>query len=162
MISRINWPAGFEPANSPIHAANEIEINAAPDLGWRRLIEAPRRPEYYPHASEIHLQAGEDALRSGIQFTWVTAEKKLVTTVKEYVPTSGSPGRRFWRMTRALPPITPGHHPDRRRVPCTDRGDAAGPVLGGIGEEDARWPPPLPPGMGREARGGRRDRRRQD
>ena len=86
MASRINWPAGFEPENSHIHAANEIEINAAPDLVWKRLIEAPRWPEYYPHASEIHLPAGEDALRSGIQFTWVTAENKLVTTVKEYVP----------------------------------------------------------------------------
>ena len=49
----LNWPKGFEPENSRVHARNEIAIAASPERVWRWLIRAMNWPGWYDNSSDI-------------------------------------------------------------------------------------------------------------
>jgi len=84
---KINYPAQFEPQNSPVFVHNEIQINASPESVWSWLTNAPSWPDWYFNAANIELllQKGEQ-LENDSKFKWKTFGNNLESEVKEFVP----------------------------------------------------------------------------
>ena len=81
----VEWPSQYEPGRSPIYAKNEIDAAASCEAVWNLLVHPRRWPEFYPHASDIHIEGSLDALALGTRFTWRTAGVVLTSTVRDYV-----------------------------------------------------------------------------
>jgi hypothetical protein len=84
---RIEWPAHYEPAVSPIHVRNELPIPAAPPRVWAWLIRASLWPTWYSNSANIKFLAGwPPDLALGTQFQWKTFGVTIRSTVLEFVP----------------------------------------------------------------------------
>jgi hypothetical protein len=82
----IHWPAEFDPARTPIHVVNRIDLTTPADAVWARLIHAPAWPQWYANASKVKIEGGEGELFAGAGFTWRTFGVDLVSEVLEFVP----------------------------------------------------------------------------
>ena len=80
------WPADYDPARSPVHAVNRLDIAAAPSVVWSLLIHPQHWSSFYGHASNARIVDGHGELALGRQFVWETAGVELTSTVKEFVP----------------------------------------------------------------------------
>lgn len=86
MDDGIRWPRGFEPDASPVHVINRIESTTAPQIVWRRLINAKGWPAIYENASNVKVEGGGADLFAGARFTWKTFGIALESEVKEFEP----------------------------------------------------------------------------
>jgi uncharacterized protein YndB with AHSA1/START domain len=86
--SQIRWPAGFVPDEAELFARNHIWIAASPTMVWRRLIEAPRWPEWYPNAHNVRITTGSDRtqLAPGAGFEFDTFTLHVNAIVGEFEP----------------------------------------------------------------------------
>ncbi len=80
------WPAGYDPADCPVHAYNEIRTGLSPERLWPVLLDATTWPDWYDNARRVALQGGHDRLADGATFTWVTFGLPVTSTVREFVP----------------------------------------------------------------------------
>ena len=84
--SEIHWPAEFDPASTPVHVRNEMEMNAPPERVWAWLVRAPRWPEWYPNSKRVCLASEASELKRGTVFRWKTFGASLTSEVLEYIP----------------------------------------------------------------------------
>ncbi len=82
----IVWPAALDPARSPVHVVNRIDLPVAPDIVWARLIRAADWPDWYANSAKVKIEGGGADLFAGARFTWRTFGVDLVSEVKEFVP----------------------------------------------------------------------------
>ena len=82
----IVWPAGYAPADCPIHVVNRIDIAAPPATVWAQLIRAGDWPGWYANASDVAIDGGGADLSAGAHFRWRTFGVGLATVVREWVP----------------------------------------------------------------------------
>jgi Polyketide cyclase / dehydrase and lipid transport len=69
----MKWPPGFGPGHSPVHARNEIAIEAPPDRVWRWLIRAANWPAWYANSRDVEFLSGTPPdLAPGTKFRWKT------------------------------------------------------------------------------------------
>jgi hypothetical protein len=61
----IAWPDEYSPSETPIHAANDASTSGSSDTVWSLIIHAPAWPSFYPHATNIRIVGGGDALSLG-------------------------------------------------------------------------------------------------
>lgn len=87
LAERFIWPTGFEPEKCPVHAHNELHIDAPADLVWSWLIHASSWPEWYSNSKDVRFEstAGPD-LALGTEFTWKTFGVRIRCVVKDFVP----------------------------------------------------------------------------
>ena len=84
---QINWPAGFEPENCPVHVHNEIYVSSSPETVWAWLIRAQLWPTWYPNSANVKFLTGAlPDLALGTTFRWKTFGVTIKSTVLEFVP----------------------------------------------------------------------------
>ena len=67
----IHYPEKYHPDNSAIHVVNTLDMAAAPEAVWARLIRATDWPEWYPNAANVTLlDGGGTDLAPGCRFRW--------------------------------------------------------------------------------------------
>lgn len=81
----IIWPAGYSPAESPVHVVNHIDIAASPSTVWTHLVRAADWPGWYANASKVVIANGGRDLTAGARFRWRTFGVGLETAVQEWV-----------------------------------------------------------------------------
>ncbi len=81
----IIWPAGYAPADSPVHVVNHIDIAAPPSAVWNHLVRAADWPSWYANASKVAIAGGGRDLSPGARFRWRTFGVGLDTVVQEWV-----------------------------------------------------------------------------
>ncbi|MGD1947261.1 MAG: SRPBCC family protein [Croceivirga sp.] len=87
MIKTVNFPENFEPKNCPVHARNEIAINAPVKDVWNWLIHVNTWPDWYPNSSNIKiLNQRNGMLAADTQFKWRTFNTNITSTMKKYQP----------------------------------------------------------------------------
>jgi uncharacterized protein with LGFP repeats len=101
----IRWPARFSPDEAPVHVVNAMTVTASPQAVWKTLVRAAGWSGYYANASKVVIEGGGPNLHAGARFTWRTFGVDLKSEVREFEPSSASPG---WPSRRASRPITPG------------------------------------------------------
>ncbi len=82
----IRWPAGFAPADCPVHVVNWIDIAADASVVWAHLVRATQWPVWYANASDVAIVGGGQNLAEGARFRWRTFGVGLDTRVLEWVP----------------------------------------------------------------------------
>jgi uncharacterized protein YndB with AHSA1/START domain len=82
----IHWPAGFEPEKADLFAHNELIINASCGRVWTHIIDATRRPSWYPNSKDVEVKSADPVLRDGAVFRWTTFGLVIESKVHEYVP----------------------------------------------------------------------------
>ena len=120
-LSRMKWPAGFEPDNSSVYAHNEIAIAAPPERIWRWLIRAARlaRMVQQQRQRRISFAAILPTLRLNDEFKWKTFGANVTSRVITFEP----PHELGWDARGVLR----AYHgwiiePDGRRMPRRHRG----------------------------------------
>lgn len=83
---RVRWPAGLEPATSPVFAHDELAAEVTPAAFWARLVHATRWHEDYPNCKRLVIDGGGDHLQLGTRFTWTTFGIRVTTTVDGFEP----------------------------------------------------------------------------
>lgn len=86
MNDAIRWPEKFDPARSPVHVVNRLQMTRSPAEVWARLIAANDWPDWYANASKVKIGGGAAALSAGARFTWRTFDVNLESEVQEFVP----------------------------------------------------------------------------
>lgn len=81
-----DWPSEYSPANSPVHALNEIRTELAAEQLWPVLIDAADWPRWYSNARDVVLGPGQEVLAQGATFQWTTFGLRITSTVSEFVP----------------------------------------------------------------------------
>ena len=61
----IAWSDECRRSVTPIHAANDASTSSSSDTVWSQIIHAPEWPWLYPHATNIRIEGGGDALILG-------------------------------------------------------------------------------------------------
>jgi len=64
----IAWPDECRPSVAPIHAANDASTSGSSDTVWSLIIDAAEWPSFYPHATNIRIEGGGDALSLGATY----------------------------------------------------------------------------------------------
>jgi len=83
----IQWPAGFEPAESKFFVHNEIEISATPERVWAVLIDAQKWESYYKGAKNVvFVNAADSLLSARTVFNWETMGLKFQSSIKAFEP----------------------------------------------------------------------------
>lgn len=83
----IAWPEKYEPARTPVHVSNTIDIPAKCDRVWAWLIRAQAWPSWYPNAHRVEFLHGNPPdLQLGTRFRWRTFGVRIVSCVRELVP----------------------------------------------------------------------------
>jgi len=83
----MQWPAGTEPASSPVYARNEIAIAAPPERIWRWLIRAARWPEWYSNCANVDFTSGPGPdLAPSVEFRWKTFGATITSRVIVFDP----------------------------------------------------------------------------
>lgn len=85
MTDGIIWPAGYSPAESPVHVVNSIDIAAPPSAVWTHLVRAAEWPVWYANASKVAITGDDRDLSAGARFRWRTFGVGLETDVLEWV-----------------------------------------------------------------------------
>jgi len=80
------WPAGLEPAASPVHVRNEIAAPAPVDTVWRWLVRADLWPTWFGRASKVRFERGGPELRQGSVVVWRMLNATIRVTVKVCEP----------------------------------------------------------------------------
>lgn len=95
--SVVRWPPGLDPEKCPVHALNELRIEAEPERIWAWLVRAPLWPTFYANARRVMIESapGPD-LGPGVVFAWTTFGLRMRTTITEWEP----PFRLTWRGAR--------------------------------------------------------------
>src|SRR6202789_2689314 len=81
----IHWPIGFEPERADLFAHNDLIINASCERVWTHIIEARRRPSWYPNSKDVEVKCGDAVLRDAPVFGWTTFGLAIESQVHEYV-----------------------------------------------------------------------------
>ena len=89
------WPRAFDPARSPVHVVNRLDVPAPPEAVWSTLVAATRWPLWYANAADVRIEGGGTDLRAGSRFRWRTFGFALDTVVEEFEP----PERLAWLAT---------------------------------------------------------------
>jgi uncharacterized protein YndB with AHSA1/START domain len=80
----IRWPPEFDPAETPIHVRNELEIAAPCEVVWAWLIRAQHWPEWYENSKDVRFITGSPPdLTRGAHFQWSTFGVSLDSNVRE-------------------------------------------------------------------------------
>jgi len=82
----INWPEKLSPARASVHAANEIDIQATPEVVWAWLIRAKDWPSWYSNSHDVVIEGGTSELQAGSKFRWKTFGVRLISKVEEFSP----------------------------------------------------------------------------
>ncbi|MEM8907640.1 MAG: SRPBCC domain-containing protein, partial [Bacteroidota bacterium] len=86
-LSRIHWPAEYEPGQSKFYVHNEIEIAASPEVIWEILMDAEAWPDWYKGAKNVELlDTAQTMLSDSATFKWKTMGLKFQSTIQEFVP----------------------------------------------------------------------------
>lgn len=110
-----DWPAGLDPATSPVYARNTLDVPADPAWVWARLVDAQSWPDWYANARRVRLReraaldgAGRAVLGPGTVFTWVTFGVPVRCEITEWEPHRllgwsgtgpGARGHHRWELT---------------------------------------------------------------
>lgn len=135
--AEIRWPDGHRPDQSPLHAVNEIEIEAPREAVFAWIARPELWPSYYRNARWVrHLSGPWPNVELGTRFRWLTFGVIVVSEIVEFEP----PERIAWSAKELG---ASGHHAwvlEKRgrgrtfvRTEETQRGPAmrlAGPVMG--------------------------------
>ena len=81
----IRWPAGYAPADCPVHVVNRIDIAAPPAAIWIHLVRAKDWPSWYANSSNVKIEGGGRDLIDGARFRWRTFGVGLETHVLQWV-----------------------------------------------------------------------------
>lgn len=85
--SKINWPPGLQPGDTPIYTYNELTIAEPPAVVWAWLIRAAWWPRWYGNCQDVRFISGDGPdLTPGMVFSWKTFGLRVETVVKEFVP----------------------------------------------------------------------------
>lgn len=83
----IQWPHYYQPANSPVHVRNELDIAASQDRAWAWLTRVTQWPSWYHNSANIEILEGSGVeLVEAMQFRWKTFGITITSTVLEYIP----------------------------------------------------------------------------
>ena len=83
----IRWPDEHTPDASVFHAANELQIPAAPEVIWAWLCRPDLWPRYYGNARLIkHLAGPWPEIEVGSRWRWLSFGAFVTTEVVEYQP----------------------------------------------------------------------------
>lgn len=85
---RVRFPAGFAPADAPIHTHDALELACSVEAAWARLIRASEWPRWYANCKHLRFDPatpGPD-LQLGTRFDWVTFGVRVDTLVTELEP----------------------------------------------------------------------------
>lgn len=83
----IEWPEQFNPEKSDFYVHNEIEINAAPEVVWKLLIEASDWNKWYDNIQNIQFENPQQRnLSSGAKVFWKSMGQELNNTVMQFEP----------------------------------------------------------------------------
>jgi uncharacterized protein YndB with AHSA1/START domain len=84
---KIFWPERYNPANSPVHVRNTLEIDVSPETVWAWLIRAQLWSTWYPNSANIRFLSGATPdLALGTKFRWKTFGVTITSTVLEFAP----------------------------------------------------------------------------
>jgi uncharacterized protein YndB with AHSA1/START domain len=83
----IRWPERHRPEASPLHAMNEIEIDAPRDRVFAWLARPELWPSYYRNARWVrHLSGPWPNVALGTRFRWLTFGVIVVSEIVEFEP----------------------------------------------------------------------------
>ncbi|EON76025.1 hypothetical protein ADIS_3503 [Lunatimonas lonarensis] len=83
----IEWPEQFNPEKSDFYVHNEIEINAAPEVVWKLLIEASDWNKWYGNIQDIQFENPQQRdLSAGTKVFWKSMGQELNNTVMQFDP----------------------------------------------------------------------------
>jgi hypothetical protein len=83
----IEWPEQFNPENSDFYVHNEIEINAAPEVVFKLLIEASDWIKWYDNIQNIQFEdPNQRNLSTGTKVFWKSMGQELTNTVMQFEP----------------------------------------------------------------------------
>ncbi|MCH7396751.1 SRPBCC domain-containing protein [Belliella sp. DSM 107340] len=83
----IEWPKQFNPEKSDFYVYNEIEINTAPDVVWKLLIEASDWSKWYNNIQNIQFENPQQRnLSAQAKVFWKSMGQELNNTVTQFEP----------------------------------------------------------------------------
>lgn len=80
------WPDDLRPDGAPVATHNALVVPSPPEQVWDRLVRAPKWPEIYANAADVHIDGDAPDLTPGAHFTWRTLGFRVATTVAEFDP----------------------------------------------------------------------------
>ena len=85
---QVHWPKGFDPAQAPSFAHNELQMHASCDRVWNRLISAPEWPSWFILVKDVRLPEGRKTLVDQLQLQWNILGGAVQSKITEFVPNS--------------------------------------------------------------------------
>jgi hypothetical protein len=57
MYDHVIWLERYDPKTSPIHALNDIDVRASPEVLWKLLVDAENRSSCFPAEDQVKAAA---------------------------------------------------------------------------------------------------------
>jgi uncharacterized protein YndB with AHSA1/START domain len=86
MYSHVQWPPQYDPRRSAIHALNDIDVSAPPEVVWRLLVDAEQWSSYFPAEDQVKILTGGSELALGTKYSRVTVGFPMSLVVTQYEP----------------------------------------------------------------------------
>jgi hypothetical protein len=107
--STIRWPEEHRPEDSPLHAVNELQMDAARQDVWAWLIRPDLWPSYYSNSRFVrHIEGPWPEVALGSRFRWLTFGVIVSSQIVEFEPPEriawsakelGARGHHAWALT---------------------------------------------------------------
>ena len=86
MITKVIWPAKYDPKISAIYALNDIDVKAPPEVIWKLLVDAENWSSYFPYEDRVKILGGASELTLGTKYTRVTVGFPMSLVITECEP----------------------------------------------------------------------------